>query len=88
MVFNVVLDAAVGALPLVGDAFDLLWKANRKNLRLVQRYQDPGAPRKPRASDYAVLSVVALLLVCAVALPVLVAGTLVGYLVLHGRGAS
>lgn len=36
MAFNVGLDYAVGALPLVGDAFDFFWKANRQNIELIR----------------------------------------------------
>jgi Domain of unknown function (DUF4112) len=35
MLGNVALDGALGAVPLVGDAFDLLWRANRRNVRLL-----------------------------------------------------
>ena len=35
MLANVAVDVAGGSLPLVGDDFDALWKANRRNLRLV-----------------------------------------------------
>ena len=36
MLGNVLLDGLVGAVPLVGDAFDVLWRANRRNVRLLQ----------------------------------------------------
>jgi hypothetical protein len=36
MLANVLLDGFVGAIPLVGDAFDVLWRANRRNMRLLQ----------------------------------------------------
>jgi hypothetical protein len=36
MIVNLLLDATVGAVPVVGDAFDFLWKAQRKNLRLLE----------------------------------------------------
>jgi hypothetical protein len=36
MVANVMLDGIVGAVPVVGDAFDVLWRANRRNMRLLQ----------------------------------------------------
>jgi hypothetical protein len=36
MLANVMLDGLVGAVPLVGDAFDVLWRANRRNMRLLQ----------------------------------------------------
>ena len=38
MVLNVMLDGFVGAVPLVGDAFDVLWRANRRNMRLLQNW--------------------------------------------------
>jgi hypothetical protein len=31
------IDVAVGAIPIVGDLFDLAWKSNTKNLRLLIR---------------------------------------------------
>jgi hypothetical protein len=38
MVGNTLIDTVFGAVPLVGDAFDLVFKANMKNLRLLQRH--------------------------------------------------
>ncbi|NDW05168.1 DUF4112 domain-containing protein [Jiella pacifica] len=35
MVGNVGLDFGLGAVPLVGDVFDLFFKANRKNLAII-----------------------------------------------------
>ncbi|PSQ23842.1 DUF4112 domain-containing protein [Halobacteriales archaeon QS_9_67_17] len=37
MLLNVALDAAVGTVPLLGDAFDVLWRANDRNVRLAKR---------------------------------------------------
>ncbi|HEY0985013.1 DUF4112 domain-containing protein, partial [Schlesneria sp.] len=34
----VVVDVSVGAVPLVGDVFDAAWKANRKNMALLNRH--------------------------------------------------
>jgi hypothetical protein len=38
MVGNTLIDTVVGAVPVVGDAFDVAFKANMKNLRLLQRH--------------------------------------------------
>ena len=38
MVGNTLIDTVVGAVPLVGDAFDIAFRANMKNLRLLQRH--------------------------------------------------
>ncbi len=35
MLGNVALDYLIGAIPLVGDAFDIAWQANAKNLALL-----------------------------------------------------
>ena len=38
MLGNVGLDLAIGAIPLLGDAFDVFFKSNRRNARLLQRH--------------------------------------------------
>jgi hypothetical protein len=44
MVRNVAIEALVGIIPILGDLFDVAWKANRRNLDLLQRHLD-GAQR-------------------------------------------
>ncbi len=38
MFFNVLIDMALGAVPLLGDLFDFGFKANRRNIALLKRY--------------------------------------------------
>ena len=38
MLGNVALDGAVGLVPFAGDAFDIFYKANMRNIRLLQRW--------------------------------------------------
>lgn len=38
MAANMGLDATIGAIPVLGDWFDFAFKANRRNLRLLQRH--------------------------------------------------
>lgn len=38
MVGNLAIDAAVGAIPLVGDAADFFLKANQRNMRLIHQH--------------------------------------------------
>lgn len=64
MLMNLGLDALVGAVPLLGDVFDVAFKANRRNLRIVQdQVVDPErVTRRSRAVVAgAVLGVVAFL---------------------------
>jgi hypothetical protein len=36
MALNIAVDYAVGAIPLIGDAFDFVWKANKWNIELIR----------------------------------------------------
>jgi hypothetical protein len=50
-VLNTGLDATIGAIPVIGDLFDLFFKANRRNFRLLQRelkQRGVGAPQGRR----------------------------------------
>ena len=38
MLANVALEGVVGAVPLVGDAFDVAFRANRRNVRILRDY--------------------------------------------------
>ena len=38
MVANIALDTVVGAIPVVGDVFDVAWKANKKNVALLNAH--------------------------------------------------
>lgn len=40
MIFNVLLDTALGAIPLLGDLSDFIYKANVSNLKIIERYAD------------------------------------------------
>ena len=43
MAGNVLLEALVGLVPVLGDLFDFAWKANRRNVDLLERQlQNPG----------------------------------------------
>ena len=44
MTGNLAFDTAIGAVPLVGDAFDFLFRSNTRNLRIVKRWLDKHHP--------------------------------------------
>ena len=78
MLLNSAVDLAVGAIPVVGDAFDLWFKANTRNLRLMRRYlEEPQA--STRGSWVAIAALAAAVLVVAILLAFVVVG-LVGVL--------
>ena len=37
MLANVAIETIIGSVPILGDAFDIAWKANRRNFALLQR---------------------------------------------------
>ena len=39
MIINMLIDSTLGAIPLLGDIFDFVWKANKRNVNLLARYQ-------------------------------------------------
>ena len=45
MIMNVVVDALVGMIPFIGDIFDFGFKANIKNMRLMNQYYEEGRHR-------------------------------------------
>jgi hypothetical protein len=44
MAGNVLFDSAVGAIPVAGDLFDLLFRSNTRNLKIVKRHLDKHHP--------------------------------------------
>lgn len=61
MLANLAIDALVGAIPVVGDVFDVGWRATTKNLNLLERYvSDPH--RTQRRSRLALIAAVTVLL--------------------------
>lgn len=39
MIINMLIDSTLGAIPVLGDIFDFVWKANKRNANLLARYQ-------------------------------------------------
>jgi hypothetical protein len=53
---NVAVDVTTGAIPLIGDLFDLYWKSNLRNAKLLQRHlhskQGSNLPRRLITTSY------------------------------------
>ena len=67
MAFNVALEGLVGVIPLAGDVFDAAYKANQRNVRLLDAWLDAphDAQRSSRAFVAALVAGVAAFLVAA-----------------------
>ena len=82
---NVALDAVVGAVPLIGDIFDFAWKANLRNVTLLERHL--AAPvRAKRADRSFVLLVISG--VFAMAIGLLALGSLLTLWMLRALGVA
>ncbi len=42
MTLNILIDAIIGAIPILGDLFDVAFKANIRNLRLMEEHYQQG----------------------------------------------
>jgi hypothetical protein len=70
MAFNVGIEGVVGIIPFAGDLFDAAWKANQRNVRLLQAWLErpAAAERSSRLLGLSlVVAVAALLLLLGVA---------------------
>ena len=65
MLANVAVDFVIGAIPLLGDAFDLWFKANARNVALIRRYT--AAPEASTAGSWAFFGGIALAVVLVAA---------------------
>lgn len=68
MAANLCIGVLVGSVPLFGDVFDVVWKANRRNYRLLSRHI--GEPRRHTWKDWAFLLTLALGIALVFAVPV------------------
>jgi len=68
MLFNALIDALIGAVPLVGAVGDVFWRANLRNIDLLERHAQPGRP--PTRADYVFVFSVAALFGIVIAVPV------------------
>ena len=84
MASNVAVDYLLGAVPLVGDIFDVAWKSNQMNVELLRRRASVTAEEATsgRASDWlflgVILAVLLLLLLGSVAVSLWLLTQLVG----------
>jgi hypothetical protein len=57
MIINLAIDGVIGSLPFVGDLFDLVWKANKRNIVIVENELLKNAPLKSSKVFVAVAAV-------------------------------
>ena len=70
MVLNAAIDMLLGFVPLAGDLVDVAFKANLRNLALLERHAHPGVP--PATSDYVVVLLCVIVLAFVALAPIIV----------------
>lgn len=70
MLFNAAIDLALGFVPVVGDLFDFGFKANVRNLALLERHARPGT--EATAADWVFVLLVLVVLFGLAAIPILI----------------
>jgi len=78
MLANLAIDAMVGAVPVLGDLFDVVFKANRRNLELLQRYDK--APKEARKKDAVFVVMVVAGIILLLTVPITLAILIVKFL--------
>jgi hypothetical protein len=70
MILNVLIDTAIGTVPVIGDVFDVAWRANIRNADLLEKHA--ALPAATTRSSRAIIigAVVALILLAAGAVTV------------------
>jgi hypothetical protein len=74
MVMNVAIETVVGSVPVLGNLFDIGWRANRRNFKLLEG--SVAEPARNSAASWAFFAALGAALVAIVLLPLLVFGWL------------
>jgi hypothetical protein len=70
MMVNLGLEVVIGSIPIFGDIFDIAWKANRRNYKLMMRHLRQ--PHQHTWKDYAFLASLLAAVLAILAAPVIV----------------
>ncbi len=68
MLVNIGIEALAGSVPFLGDLFDVAFKANRRNYRLLKNHISQ--PRRHAIQDWLFLIATLLLVLASIALPI------------------
>jgi len=78
MLLNLSIDCLGGAVPIAGDLFDIVYRANVKNVELLKRR---AGPQPSSASDWLVMAGAVALFIAALAIPIWLLAKVIGAVV-------
>jgi type II secretory pathway component PulL len=78
MVANVVIEVSIGSIPILGDMFDIAWRANRRNYALLTGsiYE----PRKYTIQSWFFLAALCLVLAALIIVPMILVTWMAAYI--------
>ena len=76
MLWNIFLDTVIGAIPILGDIFDLYYKSNRRNFELLKAHYAEG---KHQGSGIGVVIFVLILLIVMFVLMIWLVAKVIGW---------
>ncbi|ESA37838.1 hypothetical protein N836_35030 [Leptolyngbya sp. Heron Island J] len=63
MGFNILTEVVIGTVPMVGDLFDVVWKANARNVALLERHLHQPIPSRRTDKLFAIVLIAGLLII-------------------------
>jgi hypothetical protein len=66
MTGNILVEVIVGAIPVLGDAFDFVWQANSRNMRLIHQHHGPDWQPRPLRAVWLSIAIAAFVVLAAV----------------------
>jgi len=79
MTYNVLVETLIGMIPVAGDLFDIAWKANNRNIKLLQAHV--GDPRRTTTKDRVFVFVLIVVLIALIVGIIWLGVTLISWLV-------
>ena len=68
MVINIIVDAAIGTIPVIGDIFDFLFQENLSNVEILLRHRDRTRPPRTTAQVSLIAMTILIMILTAVVL--------------------
>ncbi len=68
MVLNIIVDAAIGTIPVIGDIFDFLFQENLSNVEILLRHRDRTRPPRTTAQVSLIAMAILIMILAAVVL--------------------
>lgn len=77
MMINVVLELVIGVIPIIGDMFDFMYKANERNVKLINEHLD--SPHRTRRQSLYIVLVLLLVILGMIVLATVLLVSLLQY---------